>query len=166
MRMRLRIRVQDFQSLRDQARLNHSGETKNRNHFGTDWTMPTPPRRRWFQFGLVSIFVLIALIAVPLGLLTRELSIVRQRNAYRAISEAERSRRIQESQLGGVFYETDTLSRERRPRRSISVWRKILGDEAVGELYVRTADSKDVEKLFPEIDLIILIEPLNVRSGP
>ena len=45
--------------------------------------MPTPPRRRWFQFGLRTMFVVVTVLGVPIGWVAHNLHWIRQRNAWR-----------------------------------------------------------------------------------
>jgi uncharacterized protein (DUF2236 family) len=44
----------------------------------------TKPKRRWFQFRLRTLFVLVALFSVPMGWISYQLYWIHQRHAFRA----------------------------------------------------------------------------------
>ena len=52
--------------------------------------MPNPPnyRRRWFQFGLSTLIVIMTLVGVSLGWLARERKFVRDRRAFDVAARA------------------------------------------------------------------------------
>jgi hypothetical protein len=41
--------------------------------------MPIPPRRHWFQFGLATMFVVVTVVAIPLGWPAWERRLVKER---------------------------------------------------------------------------------------
>jgi hypothetical protein len=59
--------------------------------------MSTPPRRRWFQFSLRTMFVVVALAAVPLGWASRQYEIARERQEFA-------DRIVRSMGLHGVLY--------------------------------------------------------------
>jgi hypothetical protein len=53
--------------------------------------MPNPPRRRWFQFSLATMFVVVTLTAIPLGWTAYSLNWIRQRRAVLAEEKIHRN---------------------------------------------------------------------------
>ena len=114
-----------------------------------------PTRRRWFQFGLGTMLLLVTVFAVWLGW---ELSYIRERRAY-AQGCADRGRPcvfVSEASAQGLDKLGVALP-------TIPIWRRWLGDEAVVLVGLPTTDfSKpidpatqqqfmdDCERLFPE----------------
>ncbi len=96
--------------------------------------MPTSPRRRWFQFGIGTMLVLVTVFALWLGC---ELKFIRDRKAV--IADAARE---------GSAVPSDDSS-------GIPFWRRLLGDRAMDLLflpyYYSDADLDNARRLFPEI---------------
>jgi hypothetical protein len=115
---------------------------------GDDYDHPTPPRRRWFQFGLRTLFVVVTVVAVWLGLIVK---VVRDREWARwAIEES-----------GGVFLDftnaNATIYREGEPNWHSSWISEMLGDNpAVFIGFPRAVDHDDLElsSYFPEAHII------------
>ncbi|MBI2825762.1 MAG: hypothetical protein HYX69_13840 [Planctomycetia bacterium] len=110
------------------------------------------PRRRWFQFGLGTMFVLLTLAAVWLGW---ELKFIRDRKAMYAFVKdrggSVRARR--DCPPYGVHQWTIETPPERIPR-----WRRWLGDETVCfVVWPSSAQESDIQKakaMFPEAKTI------------
>jgi hypothetical protein len=108
--------------------------------------MPTPPRRRWFQFGLRTLVVVVMMLAIPLAWLRSELIFIHRRQAFLEMLERQRATRTQTNV--GALMRVHGLGFPTR----IPWWRKCLGDQPQTCLVV-PADTphEDVEELFPEI---------------
>jgi hypothetical protein len=106
--------------------------------------MPQAPqtRRRWFQFGLGTLFVVVTIFAVWLGW---ELKFIRERQAFLMRAGADRTWYVMSSQLDGPI-----TPRHRIP--TIPFWRRWLGDEAVAimEPPHGIAADEEIDALFPE----------------
>ena len=115
-------------------------------------TTPIPPRRRWFQFSLRTVFVGVTLVAMWLGW---ELKFVRERQAFLSDLSGPYEWKALMSEFRGdsavLEYELRGVSRP----ISIPFWQRWLGDEAVAAMKV-TSEQKVVEakRLFPEIRLL------------
>jgi len=111
-------------------------------------------RRRWFQFSLGTMFVVVIVIAVPLALVNR--AVQQRRHALDAL----RNR-------GAEIYvasdpAADALNNAFRHFRSapwrptvLPFWRRSCGDEAIGRIILPSNafsgnDIDDVERIFPE----------------
>jgi hypothetical protein len=82
--------------------------------------MPNPSRRRWFQFSMRTMFVVVTLLAIPMGWVTWEWSFVQERNAIKE--------RLEGGRLAS-FMLWDDMSRRKgwfRPDRSIVGFRPYL----------------------------------------
>jgi hypothetical protein len=114
----------------------------------TDCMSLTPPRRRWFQFGLRTMFVAVTLFSLWLGW---ELKFIRDRRAFLAAMDDLRITEPQNSTsaFGLGFTWTDQSS-----GASIPFWRRWLGDEPQTVLALPStsteADRETAVKLFPE----------------
>ena len=97
--------------------------------------MTTQPRRRWFRlaFGLRTLFVVVTLVAVPLGWLAYSMNWIRQRSHFNAIIRYERA----SSPVPG------------------GLW--LFGERAAASVMLRSnateADRAVAENLFPEAEI-------------
>ncbi|HEY1601352.1 MAG TPA: hypothetical protein VGG64_17250 [Pirellulales bacterium] len=111
-------------------------------------TQSPTTRRRWFQFGLSTLFVLVTVLAVWLGW---ELHIVRERQAIRQ-RIAESGGRVYPSEQSESKLLLTSLGMVTECR--IPVWREWLGDEPVGFVRLKTsasyAELKKARLAFPE----------------
>lgn len=101
--------------------------------------MPTTSRRRWFQFRLTTMFVVVTAVAVWLGW---EMKFVRERQVMR--------RRILES--GGELWPGDIVGYE---HAAIPYWRTWLGDEPVSYINPGRLELTEdaARRVFPELQL-------------
>ena len=105
---------------------------------------PPPNRRRWFQFGLGTLFLLVTVFAVWLGLATAD---VRARRAMRQWIKANQ---------GMIVTGVDSPKNFDPPPRAveISALRHWLGDEAIAYVWMPTiatdSDWAQAQPLFPE----------------
>jgi hypothetical protein len=114
-----------------------------------------PTRRRWLQFGLRTMFVVVTVFAVWLGW---ELKFIRERQAFLSRMEEQGGLTIfagEEGESGVMYFEGQT---------PIPFWRRWLGDRAVaspgfplapvlsGEWDDQHEDAlnKEIDRLFPE----------------
>ncbi|HEY1600840.1 MAG TPA: hypothetical protein VGG64_14625 [Pirellulales bacterium] len=115
-------------------------------------TLPT--RRRWFQFGLGTMLLVITALAVGLGW---ELNFVRARRAFdmRARAEGAGYAFPASASLSASWPEAmrDGEYETRWPPR-VPMWREWLGDQPYGLVMVPDAwpkkEAANVERLFPE----------------
>ncbi len=109
--------------------------------------MPTPPRRRCFQFGLRGFLVGILLFVLPLAWTAKE---------WRAVQQRKKARE--------QFVLLVTTSNE----FEASAWRQFLGDVAYVQLDVKPDISDDQLKqlraIFPEAEVRRADDP-NIRGG-
>ncbi|HEY2841704.1 MAG TPA: hypothetical protein VGJ26_21265 [Pirellulales bacterium] len=82
--------------------------------------MSNPPRRRWFQFGLRTVFVVVTAFAVCLGW---ELSIVRERQAVKQWIESN----------GGECWTLQEFAKfpGQLSDETVPPWRRWMGDDSV-----------------------------------
>ena len=115
--------------------------------------MPTPPRRRWFQFSLRTLLVALALLATCLWMVGRT---VRQRQSL--IREAVGN--------GGEVLLISEMSDARRATSFVKeyhvpFWRRWLGDQAVPLLRLSPdATDEDCDRaqdLFPEAKVGVVV---------
>jgi hypothetical protein len=109
--------------------------------------MAIQSRRRWFQFGLRTMFLAVTVLAVWLGW---ELKFVRERQAW-----------VHLKQQRFTFIETESEWQGPRPASaSIPFWRRLLGDEAVIVIHLRSdtvqdkAEWEQAKRLFPEAQIV------------
>jgi hypothetical protein len=106
------------------------------------------PRRRWFQFSLGTLFVLVTVFAIWLGW---ELKFIRERNSVRESLRAGSVEIVQSRHWGLI--RSDVQLRVGRPA-AIPWWRGMLGDEAISIItFPPSADESDLEaasEAFPE----------------
>jgi hypothetical protein len=114
--------------------------------------MSEKPRRRWFQFGLRTMFVVVTVFAVWLG---SELNFVRARQAALTDGSVLGKRRPDELDFEDLFPGT-TLA-------TIPIWRKWLGDNAYQWLSLPAestqAEMDRIKKTFPEARMIVRVSP-------
>ncbi len=121
--------------------------------------MPELPksRRRWFQFGLRALIVVMTFSGLFLGWLAREWKFVRDRRAFDVAARACHG--------GYAFSVADSMAanwpqpiseqeRETRGPPQVPVWRRWLGDEPYGLVMVPDVWTKTMAQetaaLFPE----------------
>ena len=144
--------------------------------------MPTPPktRRRWFQFRLTMLFVLMTLVAVWLAW---ELSFIRERQAWLRENAAlvdpdsilaanfvtSLSTPLSRQITGTLTFNTVAPG---EPKESIPWWRNWLGDEAVSIILAgkdwTDDDHEQVVRLFPEAKIrphLIFGRPISGATG-
>jgi hypothetical protein len=98
--------------------------------------MPQAPktRRRWFQFGLGTMIVVMTVLAIPLGWLGWQIKYIRDRRDFRA-----------RSLWSGMGDWTGTPSPE------MPLYRRWLGDERATRVFVNSEEDRQIgERLFPE----------------
>jgi hypothetical protein len=109
----------------------------------------TPTRRRWFQFSLRTLFLLVTAFAIGLG---SELSYIRQRRAW--VSDHYPGPLVAwciYRKLGPAYYLP--------PDEVVTVpfWRRWLGDDAYHTMYLDADPSDEVwaeaTRLFPEASI-------------
>jgi hypothetical protein len=111
-------------------------------------TMPTPPRRLWFQFGLRTMFVAVTIFAVLLGWQIRS---VRLRAEF--LRSVKSDRVVQGYSTCSVMSKSAAEDGFVYKPVILPWWRKILGDEPVEyfSLRQRSQEHEDrIRKLFPE----------------
>ena len=115
--------------------------------------MPTPPRRRWFQFGLRTMFVGVALLAAPLAWLSWQESIAQGRvHILRQIprngSPDDDSQSYHLQACENSWWESDVVPWYRRMRGDKAVIKFALNPAKYSE-----ADARRFAKLFPEAEV-------------
>lgn len=106
--------------------------------------MSTPPRRRWIQFGMRTMFVVVTAIAVWLGW---ELNYIRERREF-----SQRPRVLGFNQLESIH---DGMGVD---LPTIPFWRRWLGDHAILNIAIRDSpeeDASDAMRLFPEAEIYV-----------
>jgi hypothetical protein len=119
--------------------------------------MTALPKRRWFRFGLRTMFVVLAVLAIPLDWLAWQIQIVRERKAVLA--------EVESTAPGEFLFVTLERAEAVRPPGSyahreyvrISRLRRRLGDESYWRMFLpETIDAeltKRVESAFPEAEI-------------
>jgi hypothetical protein len=106
--------------------------------------MPTPPRRRWFQFSLATMFVVVTVLAVWLGW---EVKLVRDRSDF--LVWCHEGNVAAGLERGWTAYPSRNV-----PAPAIPFWRRWLGDESVHAITLppgsSAADYERATVLFPE----------------
>ena len=114
---------------------------------------PPTRKRRWFQFSLRSLMIVVTLLAVPLGYVGWHVKTVRTRKAFQERLEL---------QGGWVYVASDSrrFAWHPAPIGSLELpWiRQHLGDEAAIVVYVPTGDEynedyAEASRLFPEASI-------------
>jgi hypothetical protein len=110
-------------------------------------TMTTPPRRRWFQFSLATMFVGVTLTAMSISWSIWELKFVRDRQALI-------QRLNQDPTVGGAYPASGDIY-AKTPVETIPFWRRWLGDRTIHVVVVSSdqfsqAEIQLVRRLFPE----------------
>jgi hypothetical protein len=118
------------------------------------------PRRRWFQFSLTGMLLLVTVIAVTLGW---ELSFIRERRALfelmierKAVAEKDSELMAQFSKMGARYLP-----------EVLPWWRRWLGDEPVGYIGLNSSTidlSDEAMRLFPEAQITDSTIPLQPRT--
>jgi hypothetical protein len=142
--------------------------------------MPTtsPTRRRWFQFGLGTMFVVVTITGVFFWWLGLEWKYVRDRHAYDVQASGENARGgypgyALPADLSLSPGSEDPMSESDRLHRwppTVPYWRRWLGDEPRGLVMVPSAWSREeaesVAALFPEGFVFWNNERMNPDWGP
>ena len=105
--------------------------------------------RRWFQFGLGTLFFVVTALAVWLGW---ELRLVRARSTYRQWLQDNGGG----SNTAGWVAEHDPTESTERSR--IPLWRQWMGDEPIYDVLIPFGSSEDelahARRLFPEAEYV------------
>ena len=142
--------------------------------------MPTPPRRRWFQFGLVGLFVAVTLFAAFAAFVAYHVNWIRERHAIINNTWAEETRALSmdyrdnlDSCMGealpsppapGLLWLFDELG-----YGQILVWFGKLSPDRGRQLTPEELSSlKQIERLFPEAKVVGMphIYPVPIDSYP
>ena len=103
-----------------------------------------PSRRRWYQFRLGTLFLLVTVLAVWLGWQVR---IVRERQAMRVFIKEHRS-------IVTTLKDWQPPLGATPPKISVPFWRKWMGDEPIVQVTLSHkldhAEMEQVRSLFPE----------------
>jgi hypothetical protein len=125
--------------------------------------MTDQPRRRWFRFGLRTLFVVVTLLCCYLAW---ETSVVRQRRAMLQELRAKGGVQIVTAQMAQPSPVTPRAAR-------IPLVRRVLGDEAIQEIWLSwypavSAEERDrMAKVFPEATFHeVLPEPCHPGCFP
>jgi hypothetical protein len=106
-----------------------------------------PTRRRWYQFGLGTLFLVVTVFAMWLAW---ELNFIRERQAWLRLARDNRVVAKTASDWTGTVPAS----------AQIPIWRRLLGDESIVaiRLLVGSPDEElqQVRRLFPESDTAIV----------
>ncbi|HEY1599232.1 MAG TPA: hypothetical protein VGG64_06490 [Pirellulales bacterium] len=102
-----------------------------------------PTRRRWFQFGLRTIFVALTTMAVPMSWLGYHLHWMRERHAF-AAGLIERRKQLN---IGTVFSQPFELRSDKMP-----FGLQLLGERAQQSIYLLRRSGADDDRLNPARD--------------
>ena len=132
--------------------------------------MNVRPRPRWWRFSLRTMFVVVTLLCCWLGW---ESNIVRQRQSL--LKELTTKAEFQVTKAG-EWMSYPPVGTTPAPRASVSLVRRLLGDEAVQEIGYSThsqppseADRSRIARVFPEAriyEIPILMEPCHPGCFP
>lgn len=123
-------------------------------------TTTAPPKRRWFRFGLLTLFVVMTLACVTLAWIVQQMQIVRSRTAV--LTELREVQGFSANTLENL--ESDPISATNPAYKTlefmrVSKVRRLLGDESYTVLHVPPGLSPELldrmEKAFPESVLIV-----------
>jgi hypothetical protein len=116
--------------------------------------MPTPPRRRWFQFSLATMFVVVTVVAV---FVAYDANLIRQRRAAKAVMTARGVRILMrpagagDLPIGPGVNDNPGFAQGRIP-----LHRRLMGDQGVAVIGVVEADDVNYAKTnFPEAAIIL-----------
>jgi hypothetical protein len=130
---------------------------------------PPKRKRRWFQFSLRSLMIVVTLLAVPLGYIGWQAKIVRERRAaLDIIVESDggywRDRHEKVSSMIGMFPDFSlprkayTMISESHPGTEPGWVRRWIGDETIMVIFMRDdflgCDAADLCERFPEADIV------------
>jgi hypothetical protein len=106
---------------------------------------PPKRKRRWFQFSLRSLLIVVTLLAVACGYVGSQAEIVRERKAMLALIRSE----------GG---DTPGFTHYKRPP-PVPWLRRVMGDEWIDTIVLaRAVDAEklaDIKQTFPDADLYL-----------
>jgi hypothetical protein len=108
---------------------------------------PQKPRRRWFQFRLRTLLIVVVLLAIPLGYVGHEAYIARERVAIRIWS-------VYADRVAWIKPKHDTWGSD-----SSFLVRRLFGDVEVGSIWIPTKpgvsdeQQQRIRELFPEAQL-------------
>ncbi len=98
--------------------------------------------RRWYQFGLRTLLIGVALLAIPCAYVGWQVRIVRAREAWM---------KSHVRMLYGEAYPLGMTPND--PNGQLPMFRRWLGDEAVFWMHVSPAEKEQAKELFPEATL-------------
>ena len=104
-------------------------------------------RRRWYQFGLRTLLIGVALAGCGLAYVKHEAGIVSTRNAWLE-ANPDPPRTVQT-----LLAPSPTPNVVGDPNRSPTIVRRWLGDEAKSDVFVEVGQLKDAAELFPEASI-------------
>ncbi|HEY2759687.1 MAG TPA: hypothetical protein VGI75_03070 [Pirellulales bacterium] len=106
---------------------------------------PQKPRRRWFQFRLRTLLVVVTLLAIPCAYFAHEWRIVEARERWIETHECEATQGF------GTIRESGDVE----PDNPIPAVRRWMGDEPIESIwFVRDEDAAEATMLFPEADVV------------
>ena len=108
--------------------------------------MPFAPKRRWFQFSLRTLFVLVLLLAIPLGWLAVQLKWIRDR--HEALRGLEQS--------GRAFILDWSSSFVHDPDDVLPWSLRLFGENSVRQIFIlhsQESELKPLRLLFPEAEV-------------
>jgi uncharacterized SAM-binding protein YcdF (DUF218 family) len=117
---------------------------------------PFPTRRRWFQFSLATLFVLVTLCAIFFGWLAREWEIVRHRKVLLGQIEASDANVFTGGQATFKHSPVIKIVRHGDHAFRISKLRQRFGDTSVTDILFRrqlTDADREAVKAFPDADI-------------
>jgi hypothetical protein len=126
--------------------------------------MTAPLKRRWFRFGLRTMFVVVTVLAIPLGWLVWQMQIVRERKAVLKDLQAKASPAEVVDYIGLETHERDPellqlMNGANFDYARVSAIRRRLGDETCAVLAVpESFDAKLIDRMeraFPEAYLAV-----------
>jgi hypothetical protein len=111
--------------------------------------MPTPPRRRWLQFSLRTLFILLTLAALAVAWIASDRRIAMARRRFLLGEEGR-------AQPAFIPAENE-----------LSFWRKYFGDQSRKSISLpvgaTAADVEEAQRLFPEAEIEMTRENLGLE---
>ena len=123
----------------------------------------TKPKRRWFRFGLRTLFVLVTIFGVGAGWVAYQLNLIRQRHQFLdSVSVAL---------VAENLWQASTISQmsAKLTPKPISWVRRVLGDTGTGFIILPPRhDENQIDQanaLFPEARIFQWSEPFTTSDG-